>query len=151
MLQTISVKIGCRAFELNFLYPGSLSLLFCDYPQKNKNMCLMVGVGFHVHHVVVCQRLLLCFLTPIFCDSCGNSPGEKCHGGAVDFKVLPACVSPWDCGKQEWSLGGGLSSFWYHWWIYLRGWWCLAECCTLRKGLISLRKAAGGPFGDIQA
>lgn len=37
----------------------------------------MVGVGFHVHHVVVCQRLLLCSLTPMFCGSCGNWPGGK--------------------------------------------------------------------------
>lgn len=53
-----------------------------------------MGVGFPVHHVGVCQRLLLCFLTPMFCDNLG----EKCHGGAVEFKALPACVSPWDYG-----------------------------------------------------
>lgn len=66
----------------------------------------MVGVGFHVHHVVVCQRLLLCFLTPIFCDSCGNWAGGKVPWrgcGLQGFACMCFPMGLWKTGvKSRW-------------------------------------------------
>lgn len=59
----------------------------------------MMGVGFPVHHVGVCQRLLLCFLTPMFCDNLGGLTwGKSAMEGLWTSKALPACVSPWNYG-----------------------------------------------------
>lgn len=105
----------------------------------------MMGVDFSVRCPVVHERPVLCFPRPVFCASLitvGTGWGEKCHGGAVDFKALPPCLFPWERTKVLVEVchlsnstefvreagGAGLSAV------------------PSGKGLISPRKAAGGPL-----
>lgn len=110
----------------------------------------MMGVDFPVHHVVACQRLVLCFLRPMFCDNPGDWPGWKvlCMGcglqgfvyvfpcGIVDNRteVLVEVCHLSDITGFVWEAGGA--------WL---------SAVPSGRGLISLRKAAGGPFCGIQA
>lgn len=65
----------------------------------------MMGVDFPVHHVVACQRLVLCFLRPMFCDNPGDWPGWKVLWmgcGLQGFAHMSFPMGLWITGLRSW-------------------------------------------------
>lgn len=110
-----------------------------------------MAVGFPVHHVVVCQRLLLCFLKHVLWQLWGLTWGKIAMEGLwpsrLCMHVFPHGIV--DNGSEVLVEFCHLSDITDGFVWEAGGAWLGAV--PSGKGLISLRKAAGGPFWDIQA